>query len=95
MRTSLRALIECNRTGMETDRRADGRGVQLPTLIIQGDHDASIPAALSGQVYADLIAGSTFKLYEHAPHGLYLTHAAQLTQRPSGVCHGKDVRRVP
>lgn len=79
LRTSLRALIECNRTATETDRRTDGRHIQLPTLIIQGDHDASMPAALSGEIYAELIAGSTFKLYTQAPHGLYLTHARQLT----------------
>ncbi|MBO0692010.1 MAG: alpha/beta hydrolase [Acidimicrobiaceae bacterium] len=78
MRTSLRAIIDCNRTAVETDRRDDARCVRVPTLIIHGDHDASMPAALSGQVYAELVVGSTFKLYEHAPHGLYLTHHARL-----------------
>jgi non-heme chloroperoxidase len=53
--------------------------IAVPTLIIQGDHDASIPAELSGQVCAALIPGSTFTLYENAPHGLYLSHCDRLT----------------
>ena len=77
--TSLRALIECNRTGVETDRREDMRGVRVPTLIIQGDHDASIPIELSGQVCAALIEGSDLVVYENAPHALYLTHSDRLS----------------
>ncbi len=53
--------------------------VRVPTLIIEGDHDASIPIELSGQVCAALIEGSELFVYENAPHGLYLTHGARLT----------------
>jgi non-heme chloroperoxidase len=77
--TSLRALLECNKTGTQTDRRPDMAGVRVPTLIIQGDHDQSIPLELSGRVCADLIAGSVLTVYENAPHGLYLTHRDRLT----------------
>jgi non-heme chloroperoxidase len=77
--TSLLALIECNRAGVETDRRMEMTKVAVPTLIIDGDHDVSIPTELSGQVCAELIPGSTFELYEDAPHGLYLTHGDRLT----------------
>jgi pimeloyl-ACP methyl ester carboxylesterase len=80
LQTSLLALVEYNRTGVETDLRMEMTKIAVPTLIIHGDHDASIPMELSGQVCAELIAGSTFKLYENAPHGLYLTHRDQLTE---------------
>jgi non-heme chloroperoxidase len=79
LQSSLLALIECNRTGVETDLRMEMTKVAVPTLIIQGDHDVSIPAELSGQVCAALIPGSTFTLYENAPHGLYLSHRDRLT----------------
>jgi pimeloyl-ACP methyl ester carboxylesterase len=79
LQTSLLAIVECNRTSVETDLRMEMTNIALPVLIIQGDKDASIPVELSGQVCAELIAGSTFKLYENAPHGLYLTHRDRLT----------------
>ncbi len=75
----MKGLIECNRTSVQTDRREDMRRVRVPTLIIQGDHDASIPIEFSGQVCAALIEGSELLVYENAPHGLYLTHGARLT----------------
>jgi len=78
LQASLLALIECNRMGVETDLRMEMGKIAVPTLIIQGDHDASIPVELSGQVCAALIPGSTFTLYENAPHGLYLSHGDRL-----------------
>lgn len=79
LQTSLMALIECNRTGMETDRRTEMQRIDVPTLIIQGDHDASIPIELSGKVCAQLIPGAVLRTYANAPHGLYLSHANRLT----------------
>jgi non-heme chloroperoxidase len=79
MATSLAALIAFYRTGTETDRRQDMEAVRSPTLIIQGDHDQSIPIELSGQVAAGLISGSELRVYENAPHALYLTHRDRLT----------------
>lgn len=80
LQTSLLAILECNRTGVETDLRIEMTKVSVPTLIIHGTHDMSIPAELSGQVCAELIPASTFELYENAPHGLYLTHRDRLTE---------------
>jgi len=79
MDTSLRAVIEFNKTGTQTDRRADMAAIRVPTLIIHGDQDRSIPVQLSGQVAAGLIPGSVLTVYENAPHGLYATHRDRLT----------------
>jgi non-heme chloroperoxidase len=79
LQASLRALIECNRTGVGTDRRPDMVNVSVPTLIVQGDHDVSIPVELSGCVCAELVEGSVLEIYENAPHALYLTHRDRLT----------------
>jgi non-heme chloroperoxidase len=46
----------------------------LPTLIVQGDADASAPLPLTGARTADLLPNSRLVVYEDAPHGLYLTH---------------------
>ncbi len=77
--TSLLALLECSRSGVCTDRRPDMAKIDVPTLIIHGDHDASAPVDLSGRICAELIEGSVFTLYENAPHGMYMSHRERLT----------------
>ena len=92
LQASLLALIECNRAAVETDLRSEMTKIAVPTLIIDGDHDQSVPTELSGQVCAELIPGSIFKLYQNAPHGLYLTHPDRLTNDLLSFIHGHQVR---
>jgi non-heme chloroperoxidase len=70
-------LLQVSRTSMNTDLRADLRAIRVPTLVLHGDRDASVPVAF-GKTAADLIPGGRFKLYEGAAHGLFLTHAARV-----------------
>jgi pimeloyl-ACP methyl ester carboxylesterase len=51
-----------------------------PTLLIHGDADVSAPLPLTGAKTAKLLPNCTFKVYEGAPHGLFLTHAQRSTQ---------------
>jgi non-heme chloroperoxidase len=71
---SLQGIIECNRSVVETDFRAELTKITVPTLILHGDTDASIPVELSGNRQAELIGNSELRVYENAPHGLFLTH---------------------
>ena len=75
---SLPIAIACNRSMVDTDFRADLRDVVTPTLLIHGDADASAPLPLTGARTAKLIPNCTFKIYEGAPHGLFLTHKERL-----------------
>ena len=61
-----------------TDFRQDLRAIRVPTLVIHGDSDGACPAEVSGKVAAKLIAGAELKIYEGAPHGLFITHRDQL-----------------
>lgn len=56
------------------DLRAAVRGIRLPTLIIQGDKDASNPLPLTGVKTARLIPDCKLVVVEGAPHALILTH---------------------
>ena len=76
--TSLPIAIACNRSMVDTDFRADLRDVVTPTLLIHGDADASAPLPLTGARTAKLLPNCTFKIYEGAPHGLFLTHKQRL-----------------
>jgi non-heme chloroperoxidase len=68
----------CRKTISFADLRAAAAGIDLPTLIVQGDKDASSPLPLTGAKTAKLIKGSKLVVYEGAPHGLTLTHSERL-----------------
>jgi len=60
------------------DLRPDLPKIDLPTLIIHGDKDASAPLAITGQRLAAGIRGAELKVYPGAPHGLFVTHMDRL-----------------
>ncbi|MBV9047366.1 MAG: alpha/beta hydrolase [Solirubrobacterales bacterium] len=76
--TTLQAAIEFQRSAVETDFRAELATLSLPTLIVQGDADASAPLPLTGARTAELLPNCRLLVYENAPHGLYLTHREKL-----------------
>jgi non-heme chloroperoxidase len=78
LQTSMKALVDCNRVMVETDFRAELPWISLPTLVIHGDRDVSAPVDTTGRRTAELIPGAVFKLYEGAPHGLFVTHMERL-----------------
>ena len=79
MQASLKATIACMRAFSGTDFRADLDAFKLPTLIIHGTEDKTVPIDGSARIAAKGIAGSTLLEYEGAPHGLFATHKARLT----------------
>jgi pimeloyl-ACP methyl ester carboxylesterase len=65
------------RASLETDLRADLPNIDVPTLFVHGEADASVPFAL-GQAAASLVPRSRFLGYAGAAHGLMFTHARRL-----------------
>jgi non-heme chloroperoxidase len=72
------STLGCLKSFSSTDFREDCRKVDVPTLIIHGDADKTVPFEISGQKTAEIIAGSELKVYMGAPHGLFYTHKDQL-----------------
>ena len=77
---SLKALVDSYRALTETDLRADFRAVRLPTVILHGDHDHSAPIDFTGRRTAALIPGAELRVYEGAPHGMFITHRERLSR---------------
>jgi non-heme chloroperoxidase len=75
---SLKALIDCNRHFASADFRRELPSLRLPTLILQGDADASAPLDLTGRKTATLMPHATLKVYAGAPHGLIFTHKTRI-----------------
>jgi pimeloyl-ACP methyl ester carboxylesterase len=73
LRASPRATLQCVRAFAETDFRPDMAAFRVPTLIVHGDDDATVPLAKSARRAAGMIAGAELKVYAGAPHALVFT----------------------
>ena len=76
--TPLPITLACSRAMVQADFRAEMRGIDVPTLIVQGDRDRSTPLELTGKPSAEFIPGSRLLVYPGAPHGLMFTHMDEL-----------------
>ncbi len=72
------ATIGAAKAWMDTDFRPECSQVTVPTLIIHGKADETVPIATSANQAAALIPNSTLVVYDDAPHGLNITHADRL-----------------
>jgi len=77
---SLQALVECNRALVQTDFRAELGDVDVPVLVIAGDRDASAPLDLTARATVRLLPDARLKVYEGAPHGMFITHQAEVNR---------------
>lgn len=72
------ATVKLVRTWSSTDCREDLQKIDVPTLIIHGSDDATVPAANSARKAVQLIPGATLIEYEGEPHGLPATASGRL-----------------
>ncbi|MGH8053645.1 MAG: alpha/beta fold hydrolase [Stenotrophomonas sp.] len=78
LQASARATSEAARSWFNTDLRADLARIKVPTLVMHGGADASVPATLSGRVSAAGIAGARYIEYPQAGHALVISRRAQV-----------------
>ncbi len=76
---SLRATIECAKAFAATDFRPDMAAFTMPTLIIHGTADQTVPIDSSGRVAARMIGHAKLIEYDDEPHGLTATAADRVT----------------
>jgi len=69
------AALGCMQAFATTDFREDLQKISVPTLVIHGDSDGTVPLEGSGQRTHAAIAGSTLVVLEDAPHGCNVSHA--------------------
>ncbi|RDC64915.1 alpha/beta fold hydrolase [Adhaeribacter pallidiroseus] len=77
---SPRATEQCAIAFAQTDFRQDVQAISVPTLIIHGDADQTVPIEASGNRTASMIPAAQYLVYEGAPHGLFYTHKERLNQ---------------
>ncbi|WP_334060671.1 alpha/beta fold hydrolase [Limimaricola cinnabarinus] len=76
MQASPKATLDCVDAFGKTDFTDDMNAFGVPTLVVHGAKDETVPADPSGRRAARLIGQkATLKEYDDAPHGLTATHA--------------------
>jgi pimeloyl-ACP methyl ester carboxylesterase len=80
MQASLKATLECAKAFATTDFRGDLPAFKVPTLIIHGTDDKTVPIDAAGRAASRGISQSTLVEYEGAPHGLFATEKDRFTK---------------
>ena len=76
---SATASLACVPTWHE-DFRKDLSRVDVPTLVIHGDHDRVVPLAAAGQRTAKLVKGARLVVVKGGPHCITWTHADEVNR---------------
>lgn len=80
MMAGLRPTIECVRAFSETDFRPDLQAFTMPTLIIHGVEDRTVPIELTARTAATAIKQAKLIEYDDGAHGLFESHGKRLTE---------------
>lgn len=76
---SQKATLACMQSFSRTDFRNELSSIKVPTLIIHGDADKTVPIKATSEIASTLIPGAIYKVYDGAPHGLFITDKERLT----------------
>ncbi len=77
---SKEASLACMGAWSRTDFRLDLAQVSVPTRVIHGEADASVPFEGSARLTHDAIPGSELHVITDGPHGCNLTHADEFNE---------------
>lgn len=79
MQAGLKPTLACAEAFAKTDFRNDAAQIAVPTLVIHGTADATVPIDATGRKVVQMIPGARLIEYPGAPHGLFATHQERLT----------------
>ena len=63
-----------------SDFREDLKRITIPTLVVHGDDDRSLPIAATGKRTPEFVKGSRLAVIKGGPHGLNWTHAEEVNR---------------
>jgi non-heme chloroperoxidase len=75
-----RAALQAMEAFGTTDFREDLQAVTVPTLVIHGDGDGTVPFEGSGKRTHEAIAGSELHVIAGGPHGINVSHAEEFNR---------------
>lgn len=75
MRAGQLGVLQCLRAFSQTDFRPDLASFRVPTLVMHGTADQTVPISCSARQVKKALPEATLIEYDGAPHGLLATHA--------------------
>jgi pimeloyl-ACP methyl ester carboxylesterase len=78
MQAGLKPTLACAKAFATTDFRGDLASFTVPTLIVHGTADKTVPIDATARAAAKAIPHAKLIEYDGAPHGLFATHKQQL-----------------
>ena len=78
MMAGLRPTLGCVRAFSETDFRPDLRNFSMPTLVIHGVKDATVPIDLTARAAAKAVPSANLIEYDDGAHGIFASHKERL-----------------
>ncbi|MBC7939863.1 MAG: alpha/beta hydrolase [Chitinophagaceae bacterium] len=88
MQAGLWPTLACAKAFSTTDFRRDLDAFKVPTLIIHGTDDKTVPIGISGRKAAGGIPQAQLIEYDGAPHGLFASHKSRLSSDVLGFLRG-------
>jgi non-heme chloroperoxidase len=80
MMAGLNPTLKCAEAFATTDFRPDLKSFKVPTLVIHGTSDKTVPIDTAGRAAAKGIADAELIEYEGGPHGLLATHKDEIAR---------------
>lgn len=87
---SPRATQECAKAFATTDFRNEMHTINVPTLIIHGDADKTVPIEATSHEAVKVITNSNLIIYEDAPHGIFYTEKERLNADLVAFLNGEN-----
>ena len=78
MAAGLRPTLACVRAFSETDFRPDLENFSMPTLVIHGVDDATVPIDLTARAVAKALPHAQLVEYDEGAHGIFASHKERL-----------------
>lgn len=95
MQAGLRPTLAAAKAFATTDFRGDLSSFRVPTLIIHGTSDKTVPIDATGRAVARAVPHATLVEYDGAPHGVFATHTQRLKQDLLNFVAGRPVDTMP
>ncbi|MFY8196762.1 alpha/beta fold hydrolase [Novosphingobium sp. B1] len=95
MQAGLRPTLLAAKAFATTDFRGDLASFRVPTLVIHGTSDATVPIEATGRAVAKAVPHSTLIEYDGEPHGVFATQTERLTNDLLDFLSGRPAETMP
>lgn len=95
MQAGLRPTLLAAKAFATTDFRGDLASFRVPTLVIHGTSDATVPIEATGRAVARAVPHSTLIEYDGEPHGVFATQTERLTKDLLDFVSGRPAETMP